>query len=253
MSILEKITAERREAVPLPSFFAGKDIQPNKKSFKDALERRRAPALIAEIKRRSPSKGELQPDLDIHRVIEQYRPFASAVSVLTEPAYFGGSLDDLKTAAAALEQPVLRKDFLTHPLQIKEARYFGASACLVIVSVLSQSETAELISACREYKMDALVEVHTVEEARIAIEAGADILGINNRNLHDLSIDPAITSQIVEAIGSDADRLKIVSESGIYSADDIRSLPSQVDAVLVGTSLMLSERRDALLSELSGR
>ena len=194
-------------------------------------------AVIAEIKRASPSKGVIRENfdpVDIGRTYEKNG--AAAISVLTDVKYFRGSDASLKAVSEAVELPVLRKDFVVDPYQIHEARTIGASAVLLIVSVLSKRELSELLTVCRESELDALVEVHTRDEARIALDSGADLVGVNNRNLKTFQTDLRTTFDLIEHL---PDNLIVVSESGIETRDDVvRLMDAGVDAVLVGEHLM---------------
>ncbi len=194
-------------------------------------------ALIAEIKKASPSKGVIREDFDpveIGRVYEKNG--AAAISVLTDVKYFQGSDDSLKAVSEAVELPVLRKDFVVDPYQIHEARTIGASAVLLIVSALSQRDLAGMLAVCRESKLGALVEVHTREEARMALDAGAELLGVNNRDLKTFKTDLRTTFDLMEHL---PDELVTVSESGIETRDQVvRLREAGVDAVLVGEHLM---------------
>ena len=148
-------------------------------------------SLIAEMKRASPSKGPIRPDATVTQIVQAYEQAgASACSVLTEPAWFGGSLDDLVEARAAVDLPLLRKDFIVTRYQILEAKVAGANAVLLIVAALSPERLVELQEIAASVGLDTLVEVHDEDEMEIAVEAGAEILGVNNRNLHTLDGDP---------------------------------------------------------------
>ena len=220
-------------------------------SFKSHIHQSKKPSLIAEFKRESPSKGKLNPDIKLKQTLDIYSRYASAISILTEPRFFGGSLNDLKKAREITSLPILRKDFIIDPIQIKEARYYGANAYLLIVAALSKNQLSELIDAGREFSMDVLIEVHRESELELALELNPDILGINNRNLNDLSIDLNTTERLMKMIPEDIlEGMVIVSESGLYSREDILSLPKRVDAVLIGTSFMLSEDPELLLKEM---
>lgn len=209
------------------------------------------PRLISEIKRKSPSKGSINPEMTVERAVKLYQPYASAISVLTEPNYFGGSLEDLREAAALTEIPLLRKDFIVDPVQIREARHYGADFFLLMLSVLDQNQMEELLEAGREYNMEALVEVHDEAELERALQLDISILGINNRNLHDLSIDLATTPRLLARIPEQImEGLTIVGESGLSSRADLDQLPQRVDAVLIGTAFMNSPNPEQLLEEM---
>jgi indole-3-glycerol phosphate synthase len=216
------------------------------RDYHDAPERRLHEALmgpdigvIAEFKRRSPSAGELREAADVDEVVGAYeRGGAIALSMLTEGPSFGGSLADLRAARAACELPILRKDFIVDPYQLYEAKNAGADAVLLIVAALAGEELASLHDSARELGLDVLVEVHDGEELQRALALGADLVGINNRDLRDFSVDVSRTSRLMSQV---PDGVAVVSESGIATAEQLRDLHAQgVRAVLVGESLMRS-------------
>jgi indole-3-glycerol phosphate synthase len=194
-------------------------------------------AVIAEFKRRSPSAGILREEADVAEVVGAYaRGGASALSVLTEGPNFGGSLADLRAARAGCKLPVLRKDFVVDEYQLLEARAAGADAVLLIVAALEERALARLQDAARALDLDVLVEVHDREELDRALAVEARLIGINNRDLRDFSVDVTRTTLLREAIPPG---ITVVSESGIADARQLRELAAQgVDAVLVGESLM---------------
>jgi indole-3-glycerol phosphate synthase len=206
-------------------------------------------AVIAEFKRSSPSAGTLREDADVSAVVRAYeRGGAAAVSVLTEGPSFAGSLEDLRLARRACQLPILRKDFIIDPYQLHEARAAEADAVLLIVAALHDDEIASLHLAARELGLDALVEVHDQAELGRALEAGAEVIGINNRDLRDFTVDVQRTSQLVGEVPAGT---IVVSESGITSAQQLRALEQQgADAVLVGESLMRAPDPEAALLAL---
>jgi indole-3-glycerol phosphate synthase len=206
-------------------------------------------AVIAEFKRRSPSAGTLREDADVNAVVRAYeRGGAAAVSVLTEGPSFAGSLEDLRLARRACQLPILRKDFIIDPYQLHEARAAEADAVLLIVAALHDDEIASLHLAARELSLDALVEVHDQAELGRALEAGAEVIGINNRDLRDFTVDVQRTSQLIGEVPAGT---IVVSESGITSARQLRALEQQgADAVLVGESLMRAPDPEAALLAL---
>lgn len=206
-------------------------------------------AVIAEFKRRSPSAGTLREDADVNAVVRAYeRGGAAAVSVLTEGPSFAGSLEDLRLARRACQLPILRKDFIIDPYQLHEARAAEADAVLLIVAALRDDEIASLHLAARELGLDALVEVHDQAELGRALEAGAEVIGINNRDLRDFTVDVQRTSQLIGEVPAGT---IVVSESGITSAQQLRALEQQgADAVLVGESLMRAPDPEAALLAL---
>lgn len=206
-------------------------------------------AMIAELKRSSPSAGALRPGLDpLELAPALARSGAAALSVLTEPVQFGGSLDDLRSVCAATTVPVLRKDFLVGPEQVLEARAAGADAVLLIVRALELETLRSCLQMARDLGMDALVEVHDQPEMRIAASLGADLVGINNRDLDRLTVDLRTTEELAPLAPPGA---ILVSESGIASPSDVsRVIASGADAVLVGEALMRSPDPAARLREL---
>jgi indole-3-glycerol phosphate synthase len=212
----------------------------------------RGVALIAEVKRRSPSKGDLRPDLDPAALASAYRAGgATAVSVLTEPLHFGGSPEDLQKVRAAVDLPVLRKDFVTIPYQVWEARAWGADAVLLIVAALDAPLLADLLAEADAAGLDALAEVHTREEATVAADAGASLIGVNARDLATLAVDLRRFATVREALPSGA---TLVAESGIRTRADVEAVAAAgAHAVLVGETLVLASDPEAAVSELLGR
>jgi indole-3-glycerol phosphate synthase len=211
-------------------------------------------ALIAEVKRASPSKGAIAPGLD---AVAQARAYAAAgadaVSVLTEPRRFGGSLGDLEAVVAAVPLPVLRKDFVVDPYQVWEAAAAGAAAVLLITAALDDRHLALLLGECRLCGLDALVEVHDEAELGRAADAGAALIGINNRDLRSLTVDLRVTERLAALAPRD---LLLVGESGIVTgADARRAARAGTRALLVGEVLVRAphERLAALIAELKGR
>jgi indole-3-glycerol phosphate synthase len=194
-------------------------------------------ALIAEIKRRSPSKGDIAPQLDAVTQARAYEQAgADAISVLTEPSRFGGSLEDLRAVAAAVDLPVLRKDFLVDRCQIWEAAEAGAAAALLIVAALSDTALVELLEECRLCGLDALIEVHDEAEMERALATGAALIGVNNRDLHTLRVDLGVTERLARQVPP---RVLLVSESGITDAADARRMAlAGARALLVGECLV---------------
>jgi indole-3-glycerol phosphate synthase len=205
--------------------------------------------VIAEFKRRSPSAGTLRERADVRGIVRAYaRGGASALSVLTDGPHFAGSLADLRAARAASELPILRKDFIVDPYQLYEARAAGADAVLLIVAALEAHELEALHAGARALALEALVEVHDARELETALELGAELVGINNRDLRDFSVDVQRTSQLVREI---PDGVAVVSESGIATAAQLRALAAQgVDAVLVGEALMRAADPEGALRAL---
>ncbi len=210
--------------------------------------------LIAEVKRASPSRGVLKADLDAAALARIYaRNGAAAISVLTEADHFRGSLKDMADVKAAVAQdglPVLRKDFLYDPYQVTEARAYGADAILLIVAMLQPSLLKELLAAARSYWLQALVEVHSEAEMRSALDAGAEIIGVNHRDLKTFQMDMTLAERLRPL----APRGKVfVAESGINSHEDVlRMARAGVNAILVGEALVTAPDIAAKVKELSG-
>ncbi len=221
---------------------------PEPASFAGALA---APGLsvIAEIKRKSPSEGALAP-LDAAQVARAYAAAgARAISVLTEPDHFAGSDEDLRDVRAAVELPLLRKDFVVHPRQVQEARSLGASAVLLIVAILGPLTAAYLEEATRS-GLAALVEVHDEAEAELALEAGARILGVNNRDLTTLKVDLATAPRVARYVRGRGYTGLLVAESGYRSQGELASLDPLFDGVLVGSALARDPDPGAALRRL---
>lgn len=200
----------------------------------------RAPGLsvIAEIKRRSPSRGSIDPDLDPPTLAAAYEQGgAAAVSVLTEPAFFAGSMADLEEVRQRVVVPVLRKDFVLDEVQVWQARAAGADSVLLIVAALSPDELSHLIMVSRNAGMEPLVEVHDEVEAEVAMAAGAAIIGVNNRDLATFQVDLATAERVRSRLAD----VVTVAESGVWTLDDAtRMRNAGYDAVLVGESLVRS-------------
>jgi len=211
----------------------------------------RAPGLgvIAEFKRRSPSAGTLRDRADLHEMLGAYeRGGAVAFSVLTDEPHFDGRLQDLREARSEHGLPVLRKDFIVDPYQLQEARSAGADAVLLIVAALSQEQLVDLYGQARELSLDVLVEVHDAAELERALAAGATLIGINNRDLRDFSVDMGRTQRLLAQI---PDGVAVVSESGIGTAEQLLELRrAGVAAVLMGESLMRAPDPAATLRSL---
>jgi len=210
---------------------------PPARGFREALASPDRVSLIAECKRRSPGAGPIRPDLDPVELTRGYaRAGASALSVLTDVDYFGGSASDLEAVRAGTPLPVLRKDFTIDPLHVIEARAMGADAVLLIVRILSDQALSELHAQAAAFGMSVLVEVHDRSELRRANAIGADLIGINNRDLSVFKTDLATTLTLIDDV---PDHALVVSESGIRGREDVARLgDAGVDAILVGESLL---------------
>ena len=208
-------------------------------------------SFICECKKASPSKGLIAEDFPYLQIAKDYEAAgADCISVLTEPKWFLGRNDYLKEIAANVSIPCLRKDFTVDEYMIYEAKALGASAVLLIVSILSETQLREHIKICDELGLSALVEIHDEKEALTAINAGARIIGVNNRNLKDFSVDTENSRRLRNLIPRD---ILFVSESGVKTADDVNALREiGADAVLVGETLMKAENKCEKLKELRG-
>lgn len=220
------------------------------KDFKAALSAKGL-NIIAELKKASPSKGLISPNFELFylRQAEAYeRGGAAAISCLTEPKFFLGSDEYLRAVRKVINLPILRKDFIIDIYQIYEAKTLGADAVLLICSLLGKSELKEYLALAHSLELSALVEAHTAEEIETALSAGADIIGVNNRNLKDFSVNPLNSLRLRDKIP----RNKIfVAESGIKNAVDVVALKTAgVQAVLVGEALMRASDPEAFLKEM---
>jgi len=204
--------------------------------------------VIAEVKRRSPSAGALAPDLKPSRQVGEYiAGGAAAISVLTEPEFFAGSLDDLRAVRASVDVPVLRKDFILDTVQIAEAKIAGADAILLIVAALERSQMLMLLAAAHNLGLEALVEAHSEAELEVADDCGADVVGINNRDLATFVTDIGVA----ETLGPRVTTTVKVAESGVSSpAGAARMAAAGFDAILVGEALVRSSDPAALVASL---
>lgn len=218
-------------------------------SLRQAL-RRDTVAVLAEVKRRSPSKGWINPDLGAADQAAAYEQGGAAgISVLTEPDHFGGSAADIRAVRARCALPVLQKDFHVAPLQLAEARANGASAALLIVRALAPDELKRMMDAASELDLETLVEVRDTEELELALSLGASLVGINNRNLETLVIDGSNATNLLPGIPSS---VVAVAESGVVSAADVESAArAGADAVLVGSSISAAADPTAAVRALS--
>lgn len=233
------LSAVRRQAESLPKgVFA----------FEKALKKPGI-SFICECKKASPSKGLIAPDFPYVRIAKDYEAAgADCISVLTEPNWFLGSDDYLREIATAVSIPCLRKDFTVDEYMIYEAKLLGASAVLLICSILSETQINEYIDICDGLGLSALVEAHDEQEVNTAIRSGAQIIGVNNRNLKDFSVDTDNSARLRELIPQD---VVFVSESGVKGAEDVKRLCDiGVDAVLIGEALMKAPDKKAKLAEL---
>ena len=252
-TVVERTRAEietRRQQVPAAELEARLGPARRGRPFSEALIAEGI-SLIAEMKRASPSKGPIRPDATVTEVVTAYQlAGASAVSVLTEPNWFGGSLDDLVEARAACDLPLLRKDFVVDEYQLLEARVAGADAVLLIVAALDRGRMEELMGAASDLGLDVLVEVHDEKEVETAVESGAELIGINNRDLHSLEVDLETTFELLADVPAGT---VVVAESGITENEDVERLErAGVDAILVGEALMRADDPVQAVRELLG-
>jgi len=258
MNVLERIVAStredvrrRREEVPLARLEADLEGRGDDRPFSEALTLPGV-SVIAEHKRRSPSAGTIREGATVAEVVLAYeRGGAAAISILTEGRHFGGSLDDLREARATCALPILRKDFIVDPYQLYESAAAGADAILLIVAALEPRVLGALYGEARALDLDVLVEVHDEDELNCALEQlDADVIGINNRNLTDFSVDVERTFELLADIPAGK---TVVSESGFHSREQLDALERVgVDGVLVGESLMRADDPGAALRALTG-
>jgi len=266
MSILDDIVCRtrtevlrRREQTPLSELRARCRDRAPARDLAAALRRepgpngRRSGAIrtIAEVKKASPSKGVIRSDLVPAALAQAYRDAgAQAISVLTDTPFFQGSLDHLVSVRASVELPILRKDFHVDPYQLWEARAAGADAVLLIVATLTPPELVDLMEVCRELTLTALVEVHTRRELETALASGAELIGINNRDLKSFEVSLETTFTLLPFVPREA---VLVSESGISQPEEVARLASAgVDAILVGEGLLRHADVGAALRRLVG-
>lgn len=250
-NILEKIVADKRividemkKSFPLESFI--KTLVPTTKDMYAALSEDNA-GFILECKKASPSKGLIRPDFDVKAICQIYDKYAAAISVLTDEKYFQGKYEYLKTVTETVSCPVLNKDFFFDTYQVYLARYYGADAILLMLSVLSDKQYKELAAVAQQYSLAILTEISNPEEMQRAIDLNAKLIGINNRDLRDLSTDIARTFDYAPYLPED--RL-VISESGIYTNAQVRELAPAVDGFLVGSSVMAEDDIDLACRKL---
>ena len=255
MNRLEEILAAKRDEIErLKPRVADLDRQARaRKDFRDfrsaLTQSGEELAVIAEIKKASPSAGVISESFDPVAIAKNYeRGGANAISILTDAKFFQGSLEHLGNVRNAVSLPLLRKDFIWDRAQIAESAANGADAILLIVAALAQDQLVRLLKGAKEFRLDALVEVHSVDELQRALEAGAEIVGINNRNLATFDVDLAVTEELCRDV---PDEIVLVSESGIKTPQDVARVKAcGVDAILVGEALMRREISIEQLREL---
>ncbi|MGF7483494.1 bifunctional indole-3-glycerol-phosphate synthase TrpC/phosphoribosylanthranilate isomerase TrpF [Providencia sp. SP181] len=238
-TVLQKIVddkavylVERKAKQSLDSFID--TLQPSQRSFYDALSAKR-PVFILECKKASPSKGLIRENFDPEVIAKTYAPYASAISVLTDEKYFQGNMDYLTIVSNTVKQPVLCKDFIIDPYQIYLARHYQADAILLMLSVLNDEEYVALANVAHQLNMGILTEVSNEEELERAIKLKSKVVGINNRDLRDLSIDLNRTRELAPRL---APETIVISESGIYLHQHIQSLSQYANGFLIGSALM---------------
>ncbi|MCR4695858.1 MAG: indole-3-glycerol phosphate synthase TrpC, partial [Lachnospiraceae bacterium] len=221
------------------------DMQKDDYSFEKALKKPEL-SFILECKKASPSKGLIAPDFPYLQIAKDYEAAgADCISVLTEPKWFLGSNDYLKEIASEVKIPCLRKDFTVDEYMIYEARTLGARAILLICSILSKSQIEEYLGICNELGISAIVETHDEKEVEVAVASGARIIGVNNRNLKDFSVDSSNSKRLRDLIPSDR---VFVSESGLKTPEDIKTIrDAGADAVLIGETVMRAADKKAAL------
>ncbi len=240
----------RSRGVHIPSPYSAVEIMPPR-GFRQALLDYPGVAIIAEAKKASPSKGLICPDFDPVKIAIDYeKNGAQAISVLTDENFFQGSLLYLLQARERVSLPILRKEFIIDPLQIEEARVCGADAILLMASILDLSQLRDFIALASSYSIDCLVEVHDEKELETVLETEADLIGINNRNLKDFSMDTETTFRLKKLI---PDHVAVVGESGLKTPEDIQMLQNAgVCAALIGESLMRGNKGGISLQALRG-
>jgi indole-3-glycerol phosphate synthase len=246
----EEVELLRKHGVYVPEAFADKEI-PSPRGFRKALTDYPGVAIIAEAKKASPSKGLICPDFDPVTIAKNYQKNgAQAISVLTDVDFFQGSLLYLLQARENVDIPILRKEFIIDPLQIEEAHVCGADAILLMASILDKHQLQDFQDQAGEYSIDCLVEVHDEAELETVLKTGANLIGINNRNLKDFSMDTETTFRLKKMIPDD---IAVVGESGLKTAEDIQRLhEAGVCAALIGESLMRGENGGNSLQGLRG-
>lgn len=263
MNILEEIIKNKKAEllkakVERPLSFLLKDLKISKRDFKSSISKNspdKKPSLIAEIKKASPSEGLIRENFDYIAIAKIYQQYANAISILTDEKFFHGSLNYLKEISDFSKIPLLRKDFIIDEYQIYEARFYGADAILLIVSILEPKEIEKFIRIAKDLKMDCLVEIHEKSEfEKIKNIKNVEIIGINNRNLKTFKIDLNKTIEISDqwSVISKENKREIVfvSESGINSKDDLGKLSQYVDAFLIGTTFMKEKDIESKIKDL---
>lgn len=240
----------RKIGISLPVEFRDREVAPPR-GFRNSLIQFKGVSIIAEVKKASPSKGVICEDFRPIDIALNYQANgAQAISVLTDVGFFQGSLLYMMQVRESVPLPVLRKDFIIDELQIEEARQHGADAILLIAAILDLSQLKDYQECAREYGMDVLVEVHDERETELALEAGSELIGVNNRNLKDFSMDLETTFRLKNII---PENIPLVSESGLKTVDHFKRLKDEgIEAALVGETLMRAGADSELLRSLRG-
>lgn len=244
----EEVALLRRDSVQLPKDFIGTEVAPPR-GFRQALLAYQGLSIIAEVKKASPSKGVICENFLPVQIAENYvKSGAQAISVLTDKDFFQGDLLYLMQVRQAVELPVIRKDFIIDELQIKEAAAHGADAILLIAAILDVAQLKDYQAYAREFGMDCLVEVHDEAEAEMALEAGSNLIGVNNRNLKNFDVDINTTFTVQKVVPKE---IPLVSESGLRSREDIKRLVDhEICAALIGETLMRAGTKENVLASL---
>lgn len=239
--VADKVEQNQQQAQRYPLASYRERLQPSDRSLYAALSQPQA-GFILECKKASPSKGLIRPDFNPVTLARAYQPYAAAISVLTEPAHFQGSLDYLSAVRASVHQPVLCKDFFIDEEQVYRARYFGADAVLLMLSVLDDDQYQQLAAVAESLRMDVLTEVANADEMQRASALGARIIGINHRDLTNLTINPDRSAELAPLAPADA---LLIAESGFSTHQDIRRVAPYVNGFLVGSALSAHNDVDA--------
>ena len=252
---VRKVIAVEHAKLELPLGKMRKKIRKAGHAFAKALKKKGKPSIIAEFKKASPSRGVINARAGLKEYIRLYDKYADAISILTEPEFFGGKPEFIKEARRYTKKPILRKDFIVDPYEIYEARYYGADAVLLIAGFLSADEIKGMLKTCDSLGMDALVECDSENTLAIALDSGCKILGINNRNLTTMEEDFSTTARLLTKINSHGPKrqgLIVVSESAIHCRAQVDELSGKADAALVGSAIMSHRLPQIKLKELSG-
>lgn len=251
MAILDEIFAFKKEEVELkkktfPLHRFEQDLNSNTRDFKAAL-RSKKPALIAEIKKASPSQGLFREKFNVKEIAEIYGKYCQAISVVTDERYFQGRNEFILRAKMAANVPILRKDFIVDEYQIFESRYYEADAILLIAALLDNEQINQFTATANSFRMDCVVEVHSEEELHRVLHTNAEIIGINNRDLQSFDVDLNVSKNLVHLIPPE--KIKI-SESGFKGKEEILQVKDLVDALLVGGALIKAENIEEKVKEI---